>query len=238
MARLKSGILGPMTGKLAYLVGYERLGQPVLRMKPKKRKKKKPRTDAQKAVNLRFKIVNLFISAINDFTNVGFKLDVAGTTKTAQNGASSYNIREAVIGEYPHLELDYTKVMISKGELPCPINPKVELENNVLTFKWHVDPLCGYPLNRDQVMMLAYLPANNTVRFVLSGARRNAGTDTLLVHLEKGDSEQSKKDDVIETYIAFISDDRLSISNSVYVGRIEVGNFKNIKMIEKFLTTN
>jgi len=35
-----------------------------------------------------------------------------------------------------------------------------------------------------------------------------------------------------------ISDHRLSISKSVYVGRIEVGNFKNINMIEKLLTTN
>lgn len=74
-------------------------------------------------------------------------------------------------------------------------------------------------------MMLAYLPANNTTWFVLSGARRNAGTDTLLVHLEKGDRGQSKKDDVIETYIAFISDDRLSISDSVYAGQIDVSNF-------------
>ncbi|ETZ22727.1 hypothetical protein [Pedobacter sp. V48] len=41
-------------------------------------------------------------------------------------------------------------------------------------------------------MMLAYLPANNTARFVLSGARRNAGTDTLLVHLENGDGGNLK----------------------------------------------
>ena len=221
MARLKSGILGPIIGKLANLVGYIRRGQPVIRTKPKKKRKKKgPRSDAQKEVNLRFKIVNSFISVVNDFTNVSFKQDVAGTTKIAQNGAASYNIKRAITGKYPDLRLDYPKVLVSKGTLPPPENPTVEFEGNILTFKWDVVPNSDYRLNRDQVMMLAYMPANNKANYVLSGARRTEGTDTMEVHVQKKDWGQFVKDNVIETYIAFISDDRQRISDSVYVGQI------------------
>jgi len=128
MAKLNNGILGPLIGKLANVVGYIRLGQPVVRMVPKKLKKKKIRTEAQQAVNLRFKIVKSFISKVKTFVAVGFKLEVAGTTKIAENGAVSYNIKNAVIGEYPDLTLDFAKVMISKGHLPAPLNPIVEMQ--------------------------------------------------------------------------------------------------------------
>lgn len=109
---------------------------------------------------------------------------------------------------------------VSKGTLPPPENPTVEFEGDVLTFKWDVVPNSDYRLNRDQVMMLAYKPANNMAKYVLSGARRTEGTDTMEVHVRKKDWGQFVKDTVIETYIAFISDDRQRISDSVYVGQI------------------
>lgn len=227
MARIKSGILGPLVGKLANMVGYVRLGEPVLRMRPKKPIKKKPRSEAQKAVNMRFKVVRSFISAIKGFVNVGFKNAVAGTTRTAQNGAASYNMKEALIGEYPDFTLDYSKVKVCKGNLPCPINPTFELVGNDLIFKWDVDPNWDYELTRDQVMMLAYLPLNNTASSINSGARRDTRKDTLDIRPLKGLRGESE-DRIVETYISFISDDRQSISDSVYVGSVDISNPKNI----------
>lgn len=222
MARLKNGILGSLIGKLANTVGYERLGQSLVRMAPRKTKKKKPRSDAQKAVNLRFKIVKSFIAGIGEFVNVGFRQDVAGTTKIPENGAVSYNIKHAVMGEYPDLALDYSKVLVCKGKLPGPVNAVVELDGNILKFKWDVNPDWSNKLKRDQVMMLAYLPATDRANYWLSGARRSAGADELRAPIERLAQGQAVKDQFIETYIAFISDDRQSISDSVYLGRIAV----------------
>lgn len=222
MARLKNGILGPLIGKLANVVGYERLGQAVVRMEPRKTKKKKPRSDAQKAVNLRFKIVKSFISSLNGFVNVGFRQDVAGTTKIPENGAVSYNFKHAVMGEYPDLSLDYSKVLVCKGKLPGPENAVVELEGDILKFKWDVNPGWSNKLKRDQVMMLAYLPGNDRANYWLSGARRSAGADELEVPIQRQARGAAVKDEFIETYIAFISDDRQSISDSVYVGRVVI----------------
>jgi hypothetical protein len=219
MARLKSGILGPLVGKIANLVGYIRLGQPVIRMEARKRKKKRARSDGQKAVNLRFKIVKSFIAQISDFINVGYKLDVAGTTKIPENNAVSYHINEAVTGTYPDLVLDYSKVLISRGKLPVPVNPTVELEGDVLKFKWDIDPKPEGKRKRDQVMLLAYKTGTQGSDYIVSGARRLEGADELPVQIARSKYE---KDDFLETYMAFIADDRQSISNSVYVGRVAI----------------
>jgi hypothetical protein len=71
-------------------------------------------------------------------------------------------------------------------------------------------------------MMLAHFPANHNVVSCLSGTRRSAGEDDLQIWLQKQNKGILKKDGVIETYIAFISDDRQSISDSAYVRQVIV----------------
>lgn len=220
MAKLKNGIFGPLIGKLANTVGYVRRGQSLIRMAPIPKKKKKPRSDAQNAVNMRFKIVKSFIAKIHEFVNVGFRLDVAGSTKIPENGAVSYNLKNAVTGEYPKLSLDYSKVLVSKGKLPGPVNALVEIDGYNLKFKWDLNPDWGFDLKRDQVMMLAYCPAAKKASYCLSGARRSAGLDELIAPAERNVQGQLVKEQSIETYIAFISDDRQNISDSVYLGKV------------------
>lgn len=222
MARLKSGILGPVSGKISNIVGYERKGVAVIRTKKKKTRKKAVRSNAQKAVNLRFKMVKYFVSDVNEFINVGYAPDVSGTTRIPENGATSYLLQEAIIGQYPDQKLDYSRVLVSRGKLSAPVNPTVKLEGDTLKFTWEVDPNCDYQLKRDQVMLLAYMPENRNADYLLSGARRNEGTEELKVKIRRKRHGDLPKDKYIETYIAFISDDRKQISDSVYVGRIDV----------------
>ncbi len=223
MARLKSGILGPIVGKLANLVGYIRLGKPVVRMRPNvTSKKKKPRTNAQKAVNLRFKIVKSFIADVSDFINVGFRQDVAGTTKIPENGAVSYNLKHAVVGQYPDLSLDYSKVLLCKGKLAGPKNASAALEGEILKFKWEVSTNWGSRDRRNQVMVLAYYPVSKKANYWLSGARISEGVEQIQVRTQETPSRNKLVDEYLEAYIAFISDDRQQVSDSVYLGRIAV----------------
>lgn len=222
MAKLNFGILGPAIGTLSNLVTYLRLGQPLVRTKPKKRAKKAKRSDSQKAVNLKFQIVKKFLSVTGEFINVGYRNDVAGTSRIPENGASSYLLSEAFTGEYPNLSIDYAKVLVSRGKLSKPLNAEVKLEGNLLKFTWDADAVTSYPRIRDQVMLLAYLPANETTNYLLSGARRKDGFEELEVAICRQNLSDMKKDEVIETYMAFISDDRKSISDSVYVGSVVI----------------
>lgn len=222
MARMNYGILGPLLGKISNLVTYIRRGQPVVRTKPKQTGKKKERSIAQKAVNLKFLMVKRFVAVIDEFINVGYKIDVAGTPRIPENGALSYLLKEAVTGVYPNFKIDFSKVLVSRGKLLGPLNAAVKLEGDVLKFTWDVDRNWGYKLNRDQVMLLAYKPANDEADYLVSGARRKEGTEELKVSLRTKTDSNSVKDEFIETYIAFISDDRESISDSVYLGRVSI----------------
>ncbi|ACU02668.1 hypothetical protein Phep_0444 [Pedobacter heparinus DSM 2366] len=222
MARLKFGPFGPLIGKLGNTVGYIRKGAAVLRMIP--HKSNKPRTVGQKTTTQAFGLAIKFIAKVNHFTNVGFKLAADGTTKTAQNVAVSYTMKHAIKGEYPNQEIDFTKVMVCKGMLEGPVNPVMSYETAgdtiAIKFEWAVDPDADRNRKRDQVMMLAYLPDSKRAFYLDSGARRSAGVDVLEGKFNLVARGSDKKDHFVETYMAFISNDRTQISDSVYMGQI------------------
>lgn len=69
-------------------------------------------------------------------------------------------------------------------------------------------------------MMLAYLPDSKRAFYLDSGARRSAGVDVLEGKFNLVARGSDKKDHFVETYMAFISNDRTQISDSVYMGQI------------------
>lgn len=224
MARLKNGLNGSVTGKLGNHVHYVRKGEDIVRMKP--RRSHKPRSTEQKAQNTAFSVVMGFLKPLKNFINAGFKVSVIGTTKIAQNEAMSVNLKQAVKGVYPDLEMDYTKAMVTKGDLPSALNPTVSYTIDgpyiQLQFQWDKQSSLVYPRGRDQVMMVAYLPANKKSFYSISGNRRQAGEDILHGGVSLVNRGNKLKDRYIETYISFVSDDREQIADSVYVGRIDL----------------
>lgn len=138
----------------------------------------------------------------------------------------SYNLA-AVTGKYPNQEFDYTKGIVTAGKLMAPENALATLNEynpvemrSSLKFSWDIDPDQGYLRNRDQVMMLAFFPETGTMDFCLSGARRKEGSDILTISPAYASKGSTLKQTYVETYMAFIADDRESISKSVYTGRI------------------
>lgn len=218
MGRVTGGVFGTFIGKLGNVVGYVRLGEPWVRNAPKK--SNKPRTAGQLQVNRRFQIVRVFISHTREFVNVGYKGAALGTGKTAQNVASSWNTRAALVGVAPDFKLDYSRVLLSKGNLPQAIQPKVEYLQSKLIFEWTADPDMESCFRRDQVMMLAYHPEWGRSFYVLSGNRRTIGTDELSLSGMPAYKPIRPEEDFVETYIAFISDDRMSVSDSLYTGKV------------------
>lgn len=227
MARMKNGPYGPVIGKVGNTVGYIRRGEAILRINGKP--SKKPKTLKQKAAFDRMRVIMELIKPLNAFINSSFKLAVNGSTRIPQNEAVSVNINAALKGEYPNLEVDYPKVVLSKGDLLPAVNPVVTADMPPVThhfqamvtikFKWDTTDW-DEQNRRAQVMMVAYLPDNKNAFFSVSGARRYEGEDTLQGIIYIADHGSHYKDTCIETYIAFISDDRESISDSIYVGQI------------------
>lgn len=226
MARLKNGIAGPIVGKLGNHVGYIRLGEPVIRMKSAPTNKK--RTPAQKASTNAFSIVSKFVTPINQFINVSFKNYVAGTTQIPRNPAMSLNL-SAVTGEYPDQHFDYSNAIVAAGGLPMVLNPTVELllcdfvnKKAELKFSWVPDSNNYGERPRDQVMMLAFFPETGKASYCLSGSRRSEGSDVLPLGWTMKPDGSGFNETHVETYLAFIADDRMQVSDSIYTGRVNL----------------
>lgn len=217
MARMKHGPYGPIVGKIGNTVGYIRLGQPVLRMI--KHGTTKPPTEKQLAAQARMALVSAFVKEIKHFINISFKPRSRLTVgKTAQNMAISANLNMAVAGVYPDYTLDPAKLVLSEGKLELPAGCAVELAGENLKFSWNGNEGTGYPYSAEQVMMLAYFPESGRAVYLPGGNRRTAGEDVLF--LEPGFNHSGITETYAETYIAFISNDRENVSDSLYLGPV------------------
>lgn len=176
-------------------------------------KSTKPSTELQKAIQLRTKLVSAFLFPVKEFIEVGYEREARRMKQLPQNPAFSYNWQHAVTGEFPKLKIDFEKVLLSYGTMPPPINLQVIASDEGLIFNWGQQEGVTGTHWSDQVMLLAYFPKLKKSAYMTAGASRYKGTDLLVVF----DIEHGQ---FAETYIAFVSNDRKSISNSVYVGKV------------------
>jgi hypothetical protein len=111
------------------------------------------------------------------------------------------------------LEIDYPKVRVTSGTLEVVQNPTMVLEGSALNFSWENDKIRDNNFEDDQLMILVYYPDRKTGTRRYTGAKRGALKDTIKAY-------KLKPGERLEAYLSFRSDDRKSISNSVYVGSI------------------
>lgn len=209
MAILKKGILGGVKGKEANLVGYDLNGQDIIR---EIGVRTKPLTVSQLNNNLQMQVLMKFIKAMDTLLKTGFNPKAKGTTKNYHNLVISYNKPHALKGFYPDVEVDYPKIIISAGDLPQPIDPAVVMVEEGLRFSWNAKGI-SWPYNTDRVMLLAYAPGTKEYTFQHSGAKRLDGQDILEI-------TPSMRNESLEVYISFVSDDRERAADSLYLGRI------------------
>jgi hypothetical protein len=210
MARIDQGIMGAFHGIIGKIEGYTRKGQAIIRA----RRRPVTKTSlAQHACRQSMKVVNEFTHPITNYVRMGFELEAAPTTKTANNLAKSYQLLHGLKGEYPNIEIDYPKVRVTSGVLPVARNPKVVLEDNQLHFSWEQDEGADGKSNSDQVLLLVYYPDRKEATQTYARSKRSEMKETLQI-------PRLKPGERIETYISFISATRKKISNSVYVGAI------------------
>lgn len=211
MAILKNGVMGAATGKISNLVTYTLNGQEIIKSIGVNNNLP---TEKQLNNKLQMKVIMGFFSAMDSLIQTGFNPKAKGTTKNYHNLAIAYNKPHALKGFYPRVEVDYPKIRISVGDLPQPENPMVEPIASGLKFSWNAEGLT-WPDNQDQVMLLAYAPANNEYAFITSGARRVEGQAILEIN-------PLMYNQVLEVYISFVSDDRQKVANSLYLGQVSV----------------
>ncbi|QNK64809.1 hypothetical protein H7F33_10155 [Pedobacter sp. PAMC26386] len=210
MAVLRKGLNDGYVGKIGNTVTYELNGEMVKRTIGIY---DDPKTIPQLSVRQVTSVTSAFLIPVHDFITIGFDLEAKKTRKGAYNIASSYNRLNAITGKYPNQNIDFTKVLFSRGKMPIIPKPSVTLTKNKLAFTWDTDFTANGIKPTDRVMLIAYLPERHRAVCLISGAKRTAGVEYLSI-------PRSKKPMIIETYISFISETHKSISTSLYVGQV------------------
>ncbi|HMI05743.1 MAG TPA: DUF6266 family protein [Pedobacter sp.] len=206
MGILSGGIAGLVTGRVGDMVFYVLNGKQVVRMVGKS---VKPPTGKQLTARMQMTMVAGFLKHLVEYLNVGFGPDVVDD-ENAYNAAMRYNRKNALSGVYPDVVLDYSKVLVSKGDLPGAAGAVVELLDDGLHFVWSNPSDIPYPRGNDQVMLLAYFPALASAIYLLEAASREEGSAFLPV---PGDLLAEH----MEVYLSFVAADRKSVSDSIYL---------------------
>jgi hypothetical protein len=219
MARLKGNSLhNAFTGKVGNLVGCKWKDTYYIRMRPVS--VKHPNTEAQLAQRMRFANTQSFLQPMKEFLRLGF--GAYTSNKSAYNAAMSYNMKNAIIGEYPDIVIDPSLAMVSMGKLPgCSDVAVLQKEPQLLEFSWDSKTNGSSAHSNDRVILVHNCPDNKKATYRLDAASRRDGKVTVMVNEFSGFS--------VACYILFVKPrvmlgnfTDLDISDSQYCGTIEV----------------
>jgi len=214
MGVINQGILGGVSGKVGNVVGGNWKGIDYLRIMSAS--VANPKTPAQMDQRSKFITVINFLQSVKDFIKVGFKNYAVKMTQF--NSAMSYNLKNAITGNYPDYVIDYANALLSKGSLATAMNGAATLPSaGLVTFTWDNNSTEGNANATDKAMVLVINPTKNEAVFILDGAVRTAGTQNV-------DVPANYSGDTIQAFIGFISEDRKEVSNSKFVGAVDIAS--------------
>jgi hypothetical protein len=210
MGKLDKGILGGFNGKVGTVIGGKWRGVEYIRHKgPSKRKNNSPGQVEQQA---RFARAFKFVRRMSKLFKITFRN--YAQQMTARNNALAVTVKEAIIGDYPNFEIDYSKVLISRGILETELNATVTSAAGILTWKWDANEKRNGGDPKDQCIIVAFCPEYNHCAYQVHGPARSANEATLDVVPFMGKT--------VHTWLAFITEDGSKLSDSVFTGQLVV----------------
>jgi len=208
MGIISQGILGGVSGKVGNVVGASWKGIDYLRIKPSN--VANPRTEGQVNQRNKFSTTLEFLQPNLGFIQVGYK--GYAVSKTAFNAAMSYVLNNAITGVSPNFSVDYSLALMSRGSLSKPLNGATDLLTaGQVTFTWDDNSAEGNANATDKAMVLVYNPDKKESMYILNGAERTVGTQVITI-------PNTYAGDTVELFMAFVTADGSSVSNSVYLG--------------------
>lgn len=210
MAKIRKGILGPVSGKIGPVVGATWKGIPYVRTKPKK-KKKKQRSTAQIAAQEKLKLMNNILVPFHAYITVGFAHEAEAQTEIS--AAFSANYHTMISGTYPELEVDYSKLALSVGKLPMVNDIHMELQTpEILKLTWKDDIIKNTGFD-DQLMLVAY-SRELDMAYGFTGGVNRAQKQCVVQIVEPFVGKN------LDVYLSMTSFNRKAVANSIYLGKI------------------
>jgi len=207
MGKIAQGILGGLSGKVGNIIGGSWKGIDYIRIKPSS--VANPRTEGQVNQRNKFTITLEYLQATSDFIKIGYKS--FAVKKTEFNAAMSYVLNNAVGGIAPNFTIDYTLALLSRGPLSGVLNGTTDLATaGQVTFDWDDNSAEGNANVTDKSMVLVYNPSKKESISILDGADRTVGSQVVTI-------PNTYAGDTVELFMAFVSEDGKTVSNSVYL---------------------
>ena len=213
MGTYNKGILGAFSGKVGPVVGATWRGKDVMRSLPKKGNRLA--TEFQQAQRSKFAMTTEFLSGVQPVIKRYFGNDTG--LKTRRNQAMSYLMKEAIVFNDPNYEWDYTKGLISKGDLLGINNGQVVAGSGQdLTFSWTDNSGQGEAQVTDKLVVVVYEPTSKATVYSLNAASRDDESATVQLPSFLSGLE-------VQVWATFVSSNDKLAATSIYLGAVMVG---------------
>lgn len=211
MGTINKGILGGFSGKVGSVVGGNWKGIDYMRSNGTRRNNTP--SEKQLMQQLKFATTMRFVQPMAGLLALTFN-DYA-IHKTGINSAFAYTIKNAIAGTYPAFSIDYSKALVSRGDLPNALGPSVVSgAGSILTFSWTDNSGVGTAKPTDKVVIVAFCSDLKQAIYSTSAAMRSDLTADLNLLPFAGLKAQ--------TWIGFISDNDQHVATSIFTGEVTV----------------
>jgi len=208
---VKKSALGTIKGKVGRLVVNKWRKIDVVKSAPGKRIKERitPLPDQ----SLRLSLVSHFLSRFKSDIRIGFYKK--NNRIPPFQAAVQYNLQHAVAGESPDFKIDYSKVVLSKGNLEMVWSEAIFLdENKMLHISWEIPSTSKLKVvGMDTTHIIIY---SHTLEKDLNAP------DTVRQDLYAARDLKFFSGHTIYIWLFFTSTDHAAVSNSQYLGTVTV----------------
>jgi hypothetical protein len=178
MGTYNKGILGAFSGKVGPVVGASWRGKDVMRSLP--RKTSRVATATQLLQREKFTMVTEFLTPLNSVVGRYFGNNTGD--KTRRNQAMSYLMREAINYVDPDLVWDFSKVLISRGDLLGMTGTSAAAgAGQSVDITWTNNSGQGDAETTDKLVVVLYEETTKTIVHALNAGMRNQGTGNVIV---------------------------------------------------------
>lgn len=212
MGKNSQGINGNWKGKVGNNVGRISHGRTIISIY--QADVRNPRTTKQQRQR---GIFTLMVQSLNAFAGWAGEM-MKGLTPygTGWSNLIHFAFEDGVLGgTFPNWEIQWDKLMLSKGTLPLPYSPDAAVENGTLTVGWTDNSDMSGCSPNDVSCLLAYNPLKDQTVYTLASGTRSQRTATLTM-------PSAWSGDNVEVYFCMKSADGSNQSESVYLGNFSL----------------
>ena len=211
MGKLVNGILGGFRGAIGPVVGTQWKGIEVMRSRPPRKRRKS--TEAQLKQMAKLSLMTQFVHPLTELLNRTYH--PVTVRMSCFNRTLSYNMRNAINGDYPDFKVSYPRFVLGVGDLLNVEEATVHSESaGKISFSWKDNSNEGSARASDQSFVAVFCEDLGNWNASHDSVPRNAGSYTLDVTAFSGKA--------IQTYIGFLSADAKFVTTSLYTGPVNI----------------